>query len=86
MPVPENCPGCGAETGGGENWRRAFVRYEADPNGAQEETGWVDDIPETLYAFVCSECGRVLGVIDEDSYEEERPSRGDGFRIDKELR
>lgn len=86
MGVPDACPDCGAETGSGENWRRAFVRYEAEPNGAQEDEGWVDDIPEALFALICSGCGAVLGVVTDGLPDEEPSSSADGFRVDRELR
>lgn len=86
MTVPDPCPGCGAEAGSGEDWKRAFVPYEAAPNDAQAELGWVDDIPERLFAFVCSECGAVLGVVTDGLPEGEPPSRSDQFRADEELR
>lgn len=53
------CRTCGSAADG----PRAFVKYQPDPNDAQEDTDWGEDLP-TLYAVVCTECGDTVGVFD----------------------
>lgn len=83
-PLLKPCPKCGSSDG----TERAFVRYEANPNDAQEECEWADKLPETLHAFVCTECSYIKGTV--DAREPERLPDGtddrNDFRVDEELR
>lgn len=80
MPLPDNCPDCGA---GAEH--SAFVDYEPAPNGAQEETEWGQDL-ESLKGVVCTECSYVLGVFDPRDIGEGNETDTSDFRVEGELR
>lgn len=71
---------------------RAFVKYHADPNEAQEETDWGDGLPPTVYAIVCMICGEPVGFIDPREEEDLPPfdelpdgTGGGSFRVDGPL-
>lgn len=84
-PLASGCPNCGSASGEGA---RAFVPYDAEPNGAQQECDWADELPESLRAFVCTECSHVLGTVDVRDPEDLPDLDGDDneFRVDEELR
>lgn len=52
------CEFCDADS------ERAFVQYHADPNDAQRNTSWGENLPPTVYAIVCMTCGEPVGFID----------------------
>lgn len=84
MGIPEICPRCGNDTAE----RSALVDYDPDPNDAQAETDWGDDLPD-LVAIICMECSGVLGVFDPDDILDEEDlnrSKTDKFRVEDELR
>jgi len=79
--LDRDCPGCGSGTGA-----RAVVPYRPEPNDAQRDTEWIDDLPE-LQGIACTDCGYVLGVIDcrdpDDLPDLDRDASD--YRIDGEL-
>lgn len=79
--IPDCCPNCGNDSG----TDRAFVPYEPEPNGAQEETEWAANLP-SLRGFVCTNCGFVLGVIDTQDRDDAGNNRAAGrFRVEDPL-
>lgn len=68
---------------------RAFVKYHADPNDAQAETDWGENVPPTVYAIVCMVCGEPVGFLDPREEEDLPPfddlpkgTGGRGHRVD----
>jgi len=81
--ITDPCPDCGGTPKDGSGGR-SFVPFEPAPNDIQqEEFDWIDDLTQ-LSAFVCVECGYVLGVVDPSDPERHRPGISE-YRIDREL-
>lgn len=80
--VARPCPNCGGTPVDGSGGR-SFVTYEPAPSDIQqEELEWTDDL-EPLNAFMCVDCGTVIGVI--DTKEPELDRGGSEFRVDRPL-
>jgi DNA-directed RNA polymerase subunit RPC12/RpoP len=81
--ITNECPRCGSDAANGG---RSFVHYVPEPNDAQSEMEWTNDLQE-LRGFVCTECGYILGVVDlqdpeRDEWEETRTK---SFKVDEPL-
>lgn len=82
------CEHCGAPVG-----EIAFVRYQADPNDAQTECEWFEDVADRMYSIVCTGCGLGKAAID-PRQEEDLPDFDDlpdgtgasDFKVDEELK
>jgi rubredoxin len=88
MTTPEpsrDCPQCGTKQGQGDDYNRAFVTYQPNPNDAQDDCDWSGELPH-LEALVCTNCGYVLGVFDPRNLDEDdEQDETSDFRIEEEL-